>query len=147
MIVNVTFSIREVFDLVSSNITPELKDRLIDAVEGAYNKIENQVFPDANRNLALKSIDPNNRIRIIKAIREATGWSLYETKKFCDVVRGEPDYSMGYYSPSDPQQWVPNVVYTGGTTNVLIAAKDVVENLATELRSLGCECEIDSWGC
>lgn len=103
----------------------ELHDRIVKAIEAACG--------ESLMNITLRSMPVDVMIPCIKALRLATGWGLKESKDFCDVVRGKPD-------------WNTNVC-RGGTPNTLRLKGEAGRKLFNEWKALGCDVVEDTWGC
>ena len=81
-----------------------------------------------NMVITVSSINPENMIPCIKALRNHVRWGLKEAKDFFDVVRGR------YYASSTDTHYS----YRDGRPNSLTLPTATANKLATELRALGC---------
>ena len=98
-----------------------LRDRIIQAIEIALGVNQSKTVTITG------GMNLDNRIRCIKAIRNATGWGLKESKNWTDVFTGGWVYDR--FVPAKP----------GAKQSVTLATPDAAENLLRELTDLGCE--------
>lgn len=98
-----------------------LRDRIIQAIEMALGVNQKRMVTITN------GITLDNRIRCIKAIRNATGWGLKESKNWTDEFTGGWVYDK--FVPARP----------GTKQSLTLATPAAAENLLRELTDLGCE--------
>lgn len=124
--INIEMTVREAVSLASDQgISGDLYEKIVRAIEVACG--------ESLMNITLRSMPVDAMIPCIKALRLATGWGLKESKDFCDVVRGKPD-------------WNTNIC-RGGTPNTLRLKSKAGKKLFNEWKALGCDVVADTWGC
>jgi ribosomal protein L7/L12 len=133
--VNVSLTVKEIVAIIESTSCDDLYNKLLKALEDAIVSVppaECSIPPIDSfsrcATLILKSIPPDQFINAIRIIRNTAGTSLYEAKKFCDVVRGG---SCGDYRYSGYEDGKPN--------SMEIADYHIGHRVATQLRDIGCD--------
>jgi hypothetical protein len=136
--VNVSLTVKEIVAIMQSTGRDfdDLYDKLLKALEDAIVSVppaECSLPPIDSLSrcgaLILSSIPPDEFIGAIRIIRNTLGTSLYEAKKFCDVVRGKfecGDYGYGGYKDGKPN-------------SMEIADYHLGHRAATQLRDIGCD--------
>jgi hypothetical protein len=136
--VNVSLTVKEIVAIMQSTGRDfdDLYDKLLKALEDAIvvPKVNDCNLPPIDNlsrcgALILSSIPPDQFIKAVRIIRNNLGTTLYEAKKFCDVVRGTfecSDYGYGGYKDGKPNSIEIKNDYTG-------------RRVAIELRDIGCD--------
>lgn len=144
--VNVSLTVKEIVAIMQSTSADDLYDKLLKALEDAIvgvSPAECSLPPIGSISkygtLTLITIPQDQFINAIRIIRNNLGTSLYETKKFCDVVRGtfECNSSYGYGSCGQYQNGKPNSIEIENHSNGY--------RVFSELRDIGCCVEWDPY--
>ena len=115
--IHLELTVREAFDLASHCSGPmygDLYEKIVKACEVALGP--------SQTNITVKSIPKDQKIWVIKHIRDAMKWSLADSNDFCKGVIED------------------------GVSDTLVGPTNLMESLAESLRDLGCEIYIDHWG-
>ena len=138
--VNVSLTVKEIVSIMQSTGRDfdDLYTKLLKALEDAIvvPKVNDCHLPPIDSlsrcgALILSSIPPDQFINAIRIIRNNLGTSLYEAKKFCDVVRGKFEISGRNGYGGEYRNGKPN--------SIEIEDCDTGRSVAIQLRDIGCD--------
>lgn len=119
--IKVELSVREALNMIANGCSIDMFDKIVSSLEVALG-VNQRKMVTITGGLTL-----DNRIRCIKAIRNATGWGLKESKDWTDGFTGGWVYDRFVAPPQGVKQ------------SLKLSSPEAAENLLRELTDLGCE--------
>jgi ribosomal protein L7/L12 len=95
--ISVEMTLSEMVTLCGFGINPELRERIIAALEKATNQVPETNSNSLSYRFNLLDYNPERKIPIIKEMRTAFGWGLREAKDWVENVNPEAIWSITPY--------------------------------------------------
>jgi len=121
--ISVEMTVSEAIEMITHvGFHTDLGRKIVYAISAKCGEYSNKMV------LTVNSMNPENMIPCIKALRNHTRWGLKEAKDFFDIVRGR------YYASSTDTHYS----YRDGRPNSLTLPTSTANQLAKDLRAEGC---------